>query len=220
MRPERAQGRWTVVARPTIPRRYRSPEELDRCVMEALGTSNHPLGAYEIVARSRKSGMKLAPNQVYRILDRLVARGDVQRIELLASYLPARGKRSGFMVCRSCKAVETFDVGELTDTLAPLCEAHGFAPSTSVVELSGLCTECAERAADTPAPARDGRRHPGRGMQSLLALLTAAGAAIFSAPADAIPRAAMIEEPGCLEERHRPAKDEGICGRPRLLLHQ
>lgn len=190
--------------------------------MEALDASNRPLGAYEIAARSRKSGMNLAPNQVYRILDRLIARGDVQRVELLASYLPARGKRSGFMVCRSCKAVETFEMEELADALAPLCKTHGFAPSASVVELSGLCTECTGRESDAAAPPREGRpHHVGRGMQSLLALLTAAGAAVLSAPAEAMPRtAAMIEESGCLEERSWPGRDGGICGRSRLLLHR
>lgn len=220
MRPDQ-QGRWTVVALPTMARRYRSPGQLDQCVMDALGASNRPLGAYEIAARSRKSDMPLAPNQVYRILDRLIARGDVQRVELLASYLPARGKRTGFMVCRACQAVETFDVGELADTLAPLCEAQGFTPSASVIELSGLCTDCAKHPADEPVPAQGSRSRSSRGMQSLLALVAAAGTAVLSAPADAASRApATVECVVSLEERQRQSGNGGGAGKQRLLLHR
>lgn len=220
MRPDPNQN-WTVVTLPTTARRYRSPEELDQSVMEALGASNRPLGAYEIAAQSRNSGMPLAPNQVYRILDRLIARGDVQRVELLASYLPARGERCGFMVCRSCQAVETFEMEKLADRLAPLCKAHGFAPSASVVEISGLCSECAECQADTPTSANGGRRQPNPGMQTLLALLTAAGAAVLAAPADAAPRPpTTIEDEEALEERQRQARNGSEARKHPRLLHR
>jgi len=219
MRPDPHPGRRTVVEMPTMARRYRSPEQLDQCVMDVLGASNRPLGAYKIAAQRRKSSIPLAPSQVYRILDRLIARGDVQRVELLASYLPARGKRAGFMVCRACQAVETFDVEELANTLAPFCEGHGFAPSASVIELSGLRIDCAESRADEPAPG-DGVRS-GRGMQSLLALLVTAGAAVLSAPGDASPRApATIERLESLEERQRRSAGGGEAGKQRLLLHR
>lgn len=206
---------------PTMARRYRTPEQLDQCVMDALGASNRPLGAYEIAALSRKSDMPLAPNQVYRILDRLNARGDVQRVELLASYIRAQGKRTGFMVCRGCQAVEAFDMGDLADTLAPLCEAQGFAPSASVIELSGLCTDCAEHPANESVPAERSRSRSSRGMQSLLALLVTAGTAVLSAPADAAPRPpATIERVDPIEERQLQSGNRGEAGKQRLLLHR
>lgn len=190
---------------PHTRRVHRSPEMLDDYVVAMLGAANRPLGAYEIAQKSRQSGSPLAPNQVYRIVDRLMARGTVQRIELLSAYVLTDGERHGFMVCRSCQAVESFAMDDLRDAITPLCESHGFEPETSIVEISGQCRECTDQ-----APAAQ-RRKIGGGMQLLLVFLATAGATDFVTPGDAEAREAVSILVGS-EEKRRAQGLSNACG--------
>lgn len=158
---------------------HRSPDMLDDYVIGLLSTANRPLGAYEVAQRSRQSGNPLAPNQVYRIVERLMARGTVQKIALLSAYVLTASERRGFMVCRSCQAVESFPMDEIAEAVAPLCEKHGFEPAASIVEISGQCRECVGR------PRSVARRKIGSGMQLLLAMLATAGTTSLASPTEA-----------------------------------
>lgn len=187
------------VIEPRAERTHRSPAMLDDYVIAMLRAANHPLGAYDIARKSRQSGDPLAPNQVYRILDRLVARGDVQRVELLSAYVPSDGKRLGFMVCRSCHAVHGFAMNEVMEALGPLCASHEFTAETAVVEISGQCRDCADR------PAGIARRRTSGGMRILLALLAAAGAASPAPPDTAAARETFLLPDGDGQRRTGPA---------------
>ena len=113
--------------------------------MEHLRASNHPLGAYDIARLSRQNGSPLAPNQVYRILDRLIDRGQVWRVELLSAYMPAQEGLGALAVCKECRTATSFDAGNTGSDLVELCHANGFAPAASIIEVSGLCPECSAR---------------------------------------------------------------------------
>lgn len=171
---------------------HRQPADLDRRVMDQLRASNRPLGAHEIARQSRQTGSPLAPNQVYRILDRLLQRGKVRRIELLSAYTPTRDDRAGFAVCKDCRTVTSFEAEDLAGQLEQLCRARGFEPATPILEVSGLCPECrAHRAGALPV-----RRM--RGMAMLFALLSLAGSSAPGGIAGAYPVliAAEGEKPG------------------------
>ncbi|HMO74007.1 MAG TPA: transcriptional repressor [Sphingopyxis sp.] len=112
--------------------------------MAVLRQAGRPLGAYEIAARSRATATPLAANQVYRILDRLAARGDVRRVALLSAYMAAGGERLGVAVCRRCGAVARFDSAPWEAAIAAICNTAGFSPSAPTIEVSGLCAECAD----------------------------------------------------------------------------
>ena len=168
---------------------HRQPDDLDRQVMDHLRASNGPQGAYEIVRLSRRTGMPLAPSQVYRVLARLADRGAVQRIELLSAYTPAERKYAGFLVCKYCRSVESFDGTSLVRLIEPLCVAEGFAPGVPVIEILGRCRECAGQAPTSPP------EKPLVGKKILLALLSMTGSAVLAAPADAA--APMFAEAAC-----------------------
>lgn len=158
--------------RPPARRPYRRPSPLDRLVLQTLREAGRPLSAYAITRRSVASGAPLSPTQAYRVLDRLVARGEVQRIALLAAYLPARADRPGVLVCRRCRAVTAVTVAALAPAIEQLCRRFGFAAPHAHVELSGLCERC-----------RRGR-HAGRssGLLALLVILAASPADAAAAP--------------------------------------
>ncbi|WP_447725803.1 superoxide dismutase[Cu-Zn] [Sphingomonas koreensis] len=158
-------------------------------VRSILDEANRPLGAYDIAHRSSERGVPLANAQVYRVLGRLIAKGEVQRIELLSAYLATRGARTGFMVCRSCRSVETFPVSAMERAIDRLCRAAGFSASRTLLELSGTCAECAKRGGTQPMVSTE--RKDGTmvaRVKAFLVLVMSAGAMLAAMPADAAER--------------------------------
>lgn len=165
------------------------PATLDASLMRILEDSDQPLTAYEIARQSGKGGSPLTPTQVYRVLNRLIARGTVQRIELLAAYLATRGETKGYMICRCCHAVESFPSSAFTRAVDRLCRAAGFTASRTIFELSGICAECASGNVVTRAgPLERKEQVMATGMKGFLALIAAAGAMASAIPADAAER--------------------------------
>ncbi|MGK6319458.1 superoxide dismutase[Cu-Zn] [Sphingomonas sp. DT-204] len=157
--------------------------------MGILEESNQPLTAYEIARQSSDRGSPISPTQVYRILNRLITRGTVQRIELLAAYHASRGEKKGYMICRCCRSVESFPSSAFARAVDRVCRAAGFSASHAIFELSGICAECAGRS--TAPQARSTRPKEeimAFRMKSLLALVATAGAVVTAIPADAAER--------------------------------
>ncbi|HEV2599547.1 transcriptional repressor [Sphingopyxis sp.] len=120
----------------------RTPAELETIVLSILRASPRPLGAYVIARQSRSLGVPLAPNQVYRILDRL--RGRVRRVETLNAYCEVAGDGGAIMSCRACGHTATLAI-DLDDRLSRVCGAIGFRPDRTIVEIVGLCAACARK---------------------------------------------------------------------------
>lgn len=107
--------------------------------MAIMRASPRPLGAYRIARQSRVFGVPLAPNQVYRILDRLGGR--VHRVETLNAYFEAGGQPGAITICRGCGRTRTLDAG-CEPEVDRLCRAAGFHPNRVIVEVMGLCADC------------------------------------------------------------------------------
>src|SRR5690606_37676629 len=123
-------------------RPYRLAATLDALVMKLLKESSGPLTAYEIARCAGGRGSAITPAQVYRVLDRLTETGKVQRIELLAAYLPSQGTQRGFLVCRCGRSAEPISVSALRAPVERLCRAIGFRHSRMIFESWGLCAGC------------------------------------------------------------------------------
>src|SRR5262245_32493645 len=121
-----------------------------RKVLEALAASHRPLGAYDIMAVF--GGRRPAPITIYRTLEFLMARGLVHRIESRNAFVVcANNHRSGalvaFLICEACGAVGETPGAAVSQSLTAAARSAGFAPKTSVVEITGLCAHCRGRAA-------------------------------------------------------------------------
>lgn len=120
----------------------RTPAELETIVLSILRASPRPLGAYVIARKSRSLGVPLAPNQVYRILDRL--RGRVRRVETLNAYFEDESDAPAVTLCRCCGRVQPLSV-ELGDRVADLGREAGFHPTKVILEVKGRCPDCLSR---------------------------------------------------------------------------
>ncbi len=120
-------------------------------VVAILAQTLAPMGAYAIIeALAKRENKPIAPPTVYRALDFLLEHGFLHRVESRNAF--ARCSHFGhdhrclLMTCETCgRSVEIEDgaVGAAVDRAA---RSAGFTPKTRVVEVSGLCEECAKAA--------------------------------------------------------------------------
>jgi Fur family transcriptional regulator, zinc uptake regulator len=126
----------------------------DKKVLSALGRSEKPLSAYDILDRARSEALK-APVQVYRALEKLEGRGLVHRIEALNAFVACSehdehcrahehrhaAHRPGFVICRACGSVREFEDARVA-AIAEDAAGEGFAVEFVALEVYGRCAPC------------------------------------------------------------------------------
>ncbi len=118
-----------------------------RAVLEILLVDHVPLSAYEIAERIDWEGRRAAPVQVYRALEFLAGLGLVHRIESLNAFLACSrpGDRHGaqFLVCTDCRRVAEANDRGVRNGIRRLADSAGFQVHAPVIEVAGLCPDCA-----------------------------------------------------------------------------
>ena len=125
-------------------------------VFEALADQGRPASAYDIAEElGKRRGKRVAANSVYRILDLFVRSNLANRIESANAYLvnthPGCRHDCIYLICDDCGQAIHLDDDRLTDALREAGRRHGFADVRPVVELRGLCNECAGQGLDSNA---------------------------------------------------------------------
>jgi Fur family zinc uptake transcriptional regulator len=128
-------------------RRAQKFTPIRRQVLQALLSSHRPLGAYEVIDELAKSMPRPAPITVYRALDFLMENGLVHRIESRNAFLAcARDHEAvgmvAFLICERCGSVGEIPAAPVAQSLNAAARATGFAPTLSVVEITGICAHC------------------------------------------------------------------------------
>ena len=131
-----------------IAKRRPAPEQ-DKMIVEALRDVGRPVSAYELIEELR-SKASLAPQTVYRSLDRLIADGQAHRLESLNAFVACRhasheGETAVFAICNDCGTVSEFDEPAAVDRLAAWARKAKFAVDRMTLELRGRCRECIAR---------------------------------------------------------------------------
>ncbi|WP_408589186.1 Fur family transcriptional regulator [Novosphingobium sp.] len=117
-------------------------------VFAALAALQKPASAYDIARNvSALRDKPVAPNSVYRILDLFVRTNLARRVESANAYVvnshPGCRHDCIFLICDSCGQAMHLDDDVLTGALRQAAAAAGFAEVRPVVEIRGLCRECA-----------------------------------------------------------------------------
>jgi Fur family transcriptional regulator, zinc uptake regulator len=121
---------------------------LRRRVLTILSESPAPLGAYAIIDQlSRLEGKPIAPPTVYRTLEFFLDHKFVYKIESRNAYAPCEhlghAHHGVLLLCDKCgRSDEIEDIG-LDRLLQETAARAGFAPHRQMVELLGLCRDCA-----------------------------------------------------------------------------
>jgi Fur family zinc uptake transcriptional regulator len=117
-----------------------------RRVLELVWASHEPVGAYGLLDRLSKEGVKAVPPTVYRALDFLLEHGLVHRLERLNAYVGcshSHGPHAAqFLICTGCGRVAELDDPAIGSALARSASSRGFTISRQTVEVEGLCPDC------------------------------------------------------------------------------
>ncbi len=121
---------------------------LRRQVLAILVESSGPLGAYAIIDQlSRREGKPIAPPTVYRTLDFFLENGFVYKIESRNAYAPCEhlghAHHGALLLCEKCGRSDEVEDVKLDRLLQETAARAGFAPHRQMVELVGLCRDCA-----------------------------------------------------------------------------
>ena len=117
-------------------------------VFEELARHDKPASAYDIADNlSQSRGKRVAPNSVYRILDLFVRTNLANRIESANAYLvnthPGCRHDCIFLICDDCGKATHIADERVTGALRDAGKDAGFTDVRPVVELRGLCDDCA-----------------------------------------------------------------------------
>jgi len=132
-----------------IAKRRPAPEQ-DKMIVDALRGVDRPVSAYELIDELRDKA-SLAPQTVYRALDRLIADGKAHRLESLNAFVacrhPSHEGAAVFAICNDCGIATEFDEPAAVERLAGWARKAKFAVERMTLELRGRCHACTMRAA-------------------------------------------------------------------------
>lgn len=128
-------------------------------LLEKIFAHHGHVDAEELLASLEADGVKISRATVYRNLELLVECGLVHKQRLggdrhLYEHVHA-GQRHDHLVCADCGRVVEFVSPGISALQTEICRAHGFAPRRHVLQITGLCNRCAERAAAEAAEEED-----------------------------------------------------------------
>lgn len=119
-------------------------------VLFILWRSKKPLKAYEILNVLHTVQPHAKPTSVYRVLDFLVASGLVHKIDFLQAYalctdIDSHASSEIMLVCHVChRVLEIFDA-LIHRQLFDLAKFNHFTWEEGMIELKGLCQDCAKK---------------------------------------------------------------------------
>ena len=116
-------------------------------ILAVLKGSEKPMTAYEILGELKQTETGLAPPTVYRALASLTEQGRAHRLESMNAFVSCRCSHAGhtpvLAICEDCGSVEERADRDVIDRITGLAEQSGFRARRHVVEVHGLCTNCA-----------------------------------------------------------------------------
>lgn len=117
-----------------------------RRVLDALVAAAKPVTAYDL-AEQLSTDRRVAPVQVYRVLDFLMEAGVVHRLATQSAFVVCdhehvRGETIVFLICSGCGNVAEVTSPGVGRGLAGAADSTDFEVIHPVVEVQGRCSKC------------------------------------------------------------------------------
>lgn len=128
-------------------------------VRAALGDAGGFVSAQDLHASLRADNTGIGLATVYRALATLAASGDADQLqspdgEAIYRACSTAGHHH-HLICRSCGRAVEIEAHEVEAWAQRTATANGFTQAEHVVDIFGLCADCAAASAALPADARD-----------------------------------------------------------------
>jgi Fur family transcriptional regulator, ferric uptake regulator len=129
--------------RVTVPRRQ---------ILNEIARLKGHFSAEDVLLSLRARGKRASRVTIYRLLPSLLEVGILREViysEGHAHYERVEAKpHHEHLICESCGRVVEFQCPDIEDSLNGVCAEHGFAPRAHIVEITGLCRDCARSLPD------------------------------------------------------------------------
>jgi Fur family zinc uptake transcriptional regulator len=117
-------------------------------ILAIMGESPAPLGAYAILeALAKREGKPIAPPTVYRTLEFFLEHGFLHKIESRNAYAPCEhighAHHGVLLLCEKCGRSDEIEDHAVARALEDTAGRAGFLARRRMVELAGLCRDCA-----------------------------------------------------------------------------
>ena len=122
--------------------------DLRRQVFEEIAASHAAIGAYHVQEKLAQKGTRLAPVSIYRALEALLEAGVVHRLESRNAYFACHGHHGAgsvqvVLTCSRCADVAEVAGDGVLKAIDTAAATAGFKPTASIVEVAGICGNCA-----------------------------------------------------------------------------
>ncbi|MET3590451.1 Fur family zinc uptake transcriptional regulator [Bartonella silvatica] len=117
-------------------------------VLNTLKNAKGPLSAYAILDHLREEGLR-APLQVYRALEKLVQLKCIHRLESVNAFMVClhpencQHELTTFIICQNCGEVNEIQSQAIVSILKQMAQKAEFQAHKSVLEIRGICKNCA-----------------------------------------------------------------------------
>lgn len=116
-------------------------------VLRLVAESDRPIKAYKLLEGIRASHARSAPPTAYRALDFLIEHGFIHKLESINAFVtchhPAASHTAPFLICDRCHRTVEVEDDRPAALLRESARAMGFSPKAQIIEVHGLCAECA-----------------------------------------------------------------------------
>lgn len=105
--------------------------------------------AYAVLDALKEYNPKAQVMSVYRVLDFLLEKGLIHRLEslnafIVCSHLSVR-HLSQWLICERCGLTEESVLTDFSDSITRLEEITGFRVTSPTIELRGICQDCQQQ---------------------------------------------------------------------------
>ena len=121
--------------------------DLRQQVFAEIAGSHDAIGAYDVLDRLARKGMRVAPISVYRAIDALLDAGVIHRLESRnaffachAGHAPDRSQL--ILSCERCRRVAEVPGEPVFSAIESAVNGARFRTRRTVAEVSGLCADC------------------------------------------------------------------------------
>ncbi|WP_159647207.1 hypothetical protein [Sphingorhabdus sp. 109] len=111
---------------------------VDQQVEKILLQCTRPIGAYQIAERLPK----VATTQVYRALERLIAKDRARRINARNRFVAISADTDLIAICSKCDEFQLLECPDFVSGLANLCDSRAFRIREICLEMAGTCRNC------------------------------------------------------------------------------
>lgn len=151
-----------TVSTKSAPARKRKTRQRD-AVLGVLRGEPDFVSAADVFARLQTRGASVGLATVYRNLAALAAEGTLDQLRSPDGTMLFRECDNTLhhhhLVCRNCGKTQEFQLDGLEETLNKLAHQRGYTEIEHVVELTGVCADCAVSTPDTPESSSRKEKH-------------------------------------------------------------